>query len=139
MEYNPICIESSPSEDSSSATPSSATPLVLIHDGGGTIFPYIRLGSLNCDVWLCEGGLDAMAGIYVDLIKNAGIRGPVLLGGWFSIAGLLLIDSPLHIPMCKLPPAGLDPGFGELPELIDFAMSLYCVGTTAIQTLSKLS
>lgn len=87
MEDNPMCIQYSPYENSR-----HATPLVLIHDGGGTIFPYLRLGSLNRDVWaihdpnwstseLYEGGLDEMAGIYIDFIKNVGIRGSILLGG----------------------------------------------------------
>ncbi|EHK98675.1 putative Polyketide synthase PksR [Glarea lozoyensis 74030] len=166
MEDNPMCIQYSPYENSR-----HATPLVLIHDGGGTIFPYVRLGSLNRDVWaihdpnwstseLYEGGLDEMAGVYIDFIKNVGIRGSILLGGWslggyislaiakklagavspeFSIAGMLIIDSPLHIPMCKLRPAGPDPDFEHLPELTDFAMSPYYAGMAAIQALSKLS
>lgn len=35
-----------------------------------------------------------------------------------SIAGLLLIDSPFHIPRCKLPPTEADPDLGGLPDLV---------------------
>lgn len=69
-----------------------ATPLVLIHDAGGTTYSYLRLGSLNRDVWAIQdpyfetakpwnGGFEEMAERYVQLIESAGIRGPILLGG----------------------------------------------------------
>ncbi|KAK4092788.1 Amt4 [Purpureocillium lilacinum] len=75
------------------------TPIVLIHDGGGTIFSYFILGSLNRDVWAIynpkffdgeawEGGMDEMARHYIDLIVDAGISGTILLGGW-SLGGFL--------------------------------------------------
>ncbi len=71
------------------------TPIVLIHDGGGTIFSYFILGSLNRDVWAIynpkffdgeawEGGMDEMARHYIDLIVDAGISGTILLGGTVS-------------------------------------------------------
>lgn len=70
----------------------SPTPLVLVHDGGGTVFSYFILGSLDRDVWAIfkpkysdgepwEGGMDEMAGHYIGLLVEAGIRGPVVLGG----------------------------------------------------------
>ncbi|POR34498.1 Uncharacterized protein TPAR_05300 [Tolypocladium paradoxum] len=75
------------------------TPLVLIHDGGGTIFSYFILGSLNRDVWAIhnpkyfdaepwKGGMDEMARHYINLIVKAGISGTILLGGW-SLGGYL--------------------------------------------------
>ncbi|KYK58089.1 Esterase-like protein [Drechmeria coniospora] len=75
------------------------TPLVLVHDGGGTIFSYFILDSLHRDVWAIhnpryfdgghfEGGMDEMARHYIDLILKAGISGTILLGGW-SLGGFL--------------------------------------------------
>ncbi|RYP90231.1 hypothetical protein DL770_003652 [Monosporascus sp. CRB-9-2] len=75
------------------------SPLVLVHDGGGSIFSYFILGDLNRDVWAIynpkyfdgeawEGGMDEMARHYIDLIVSAGIRGDIMLGGW-SLGGLL--------------------------------------------------
>jgi hypothetical protein len=76
----------------SESTGDSRLPLVLIHDGGGTTFNYFILGSLYRDVWaihdplfqdgtLWEGGIDAMARHYIDLMRKEGIEGPILLGG----------------------------------------------------------
>lgn len=70
----------------------STTPLVLIHDGGGTTFGYFMLGALNRDVWAIhnpnffttepwEGGMDEMARHYIGLLVKAGISGTILLGG----------------------------------------------------------
>lgn len=75
------------------ATPGNANlPLVLIHDGGGTTFAYFFLGDLKRDVWAIHdpnywegkpwaGGMDEMAKHYIILMRNAGIRGKILLGG----------------------------------------------------------
>jgi hypothetical protein len=68
------------------------TPLVLVHDSGGTTFSYFRLGSLDRDVWAIhdphfdtaepwKGGFDEIAEHYIRLIERAGIRGSILLGG----------------------------------------------------------
>ena len=68
------------------------TPLVLIHDGGGTTFSYHILESLNRDVYAIhnphlytaepwEGGMYEMARHYIQLMQKAGISGPILLGG----------------------------------------------------------
>lgn len=34
------------------------------------------------------------------------------------VVGILLIDSPIHIPLCKLPACGPDPDFSDLPEMV---------------------
>ncbi|KAK8040746.1 secondary metabolism biosynthetic enzyme [Apiospora phragmitis] len=127
---NPVKVQSQALKGSHPAR----TPLVLIHDGGGTTFGYWLLGHLQRDVWALhnphfwsgqpwEGGIDAMARHYIGLIFDAGIRGPILLGGWslggylsivmsrllaerhehadITISGLLLIDSPYHTPWAK--------------------------------------
>jgi len=70
----------------------SAIPLFLIHDGGGTIFNYCMLESLERDVhaisnprfeqggrW--EGGIGEMAEEYVRLIMKTCPRNRILLGG----------------------------------------------------------
>ena len=70
------------------------TPIVLIHDGGGTTFSYFILGPLGREVWaihdpnywdseLWEGGMDEMARHYIELILKAGLKGPIYLGGEF--------------------------------------------------------
>jgi hypothetical protein len=72
------------------------TPLVLIHDGGGTTFSYFILGNLHRDVWaihnpkfftaeLWEGGMDEMARHYISLLQKAGISGTIFLGGNLDI------------------------------------------------------
>lgn len=69
-----------------------STPLVLIHDGGGTTFSYFTLGSLRRSVWAIhnpnfftaeqwEGGMDEMARHYIGLMYDAGISGTIILGG----------------------------------------------------------
>jgi hypothetical protein len=68
------------------------TPLILIHDGGGTVFGYFFLGSLGREVWALhdphywesepwEGGIDEQAETYLDMMRKAGIQGDVYLGG----------------------------------------------------------
>lgn len=84
---NPLRVQSAPAGQFR-----KSTPLVLIHDGGGTTFGYFCLGSLYRDVWAVhnphfftaqpwEGGMDEMARHYIDLIEAAGITGQILLGG----------------------------------------------------------
>jgi hypothetical protein len=73
-------------------------PLVLIHDGGGTTFGYFMLGSLYREVWAIhnphffdggafEGGMDEMARLYIQNMKDAGIKGNILLGGMCRVEG----------------------------------------------------
>jgi hypothetical protein len=71
-----------------------ATPLVLIHDGGGTILSYRALGPMECDVYAIsdpsfekgtpwKGGLREMAETYIELIKEKVPSQQILLGGMF--------------------------------------------------------
>ncbi|KAK0619341.1 Alpha/Beta hydrolase protein [Immersiella caudata] len=78
------------------------TPLVLIHDGGGTIFSYHCLGLLDRptygianpryytgEPW--EGGIPEMARHYLKFIKTVIPRGKFILGGW-SLGGLISME-----------------------------------------------
>ncbi|QSS59715.1 thioesterase domain-containing protein [Histoplasma capsulatum] len=80
----------------------TATPLVLVHDGGGTIVSYCYLDSLDRAVYGIQnprlysgqpwdGGLPEMARVYADLILSVVPSGPLLLGGW-SLGGLLSLE-----------------------------------------------
>ncbi|KAL7921044.1 Alpha/Beta hydrolase protein [Trichoderma austrokoningii] len=92
---NPIKVQISPAYKRTNPS----TPLVLIHDGGGTTFGYFMLGNMYRDVWAIhnphffdggafEGGLDEMARLYIGFMNDAGIKGSILLGGW-SLGGYL--------------------------------------------------
>ncbi|TPX18300.1 uncharacterized protein E0L32_011798 [Thyridium curvatum] len=81
---------------------SRATPLVLFHDGGGTVFSYYLLEDLGRPVYGIanprfysgepwEGGLPEMARHYIGYIREAVPPGPVLVGGW-SLGGLLALE-----------------------------------------------
>jgi hypothetical protein len=134
----------------------ASLPLVLLHDGGGTTFGYWMLDSLNRDVWAVhnprfwtgqpwDGGVNEMARHYITLLRNEGIHGAILLGGWslggylsvtmarmlaqdgstdITIKGLLLIDSPYHVPWAgkEDPYAGhSNPLMENLPPLVQTA------------------
>jgi thioesterase domain-containing protein len=71
---------------------STAVPLVLIHDGGGTIYSYLNLGQLHRDVYAIfnphfddgspwMGGIPEMAQEYAKMIRAKIGRGPIILGG----------------------------------------------------------
>ena len=75
-----------------------APPLVLIHDGGGTVVSYFHMGSLDRDVYAIpnphfdsgdpwEYGLPEMARAYSGFIKSEIRSGQILLGGtcWTSV------------------------------------------------------
>ncbi|KAK0720329.1 Alpha/Beta hydrolase protein [Lasiosphaeris hirsuta] len=77
-------------------------PLVLIHDGGGTIFSYHCLGNIDRPLYgisnphyhsgaTWEGGLPEMARHYAKLIKSVIPRGKLIIGGW-SLGGLLSLE-----------------------------------------------
>ena len=117
------------------------TPLVLIHDGGGTIFGYHCLGKLERPVYgiynphfgtenTWSGGIPEMAVHYVRLVRAAVPEGPIFLGGWslgglisfemsrlladdpaLRVKGVMLIDSP-----CP-PPRPADPGPSPPPPI----------------------
>jgi thioesterase domain-containing protein len=79
--------------------------LVLIHDGGGTIFSYYCLGDLGRPVfgianpgyqsgeayWKGGGSIPEMARRYIEFLKAAVPRGDVILGGW-SLGGLVSLE-----------------------------------------------
>ncbi|KAH6850406.1 Alpha/Beta hydrolase protein [Chaetomium sp. MPI-CAGE-AT-0009] len=79
------------------------TPLILVHDGGGTIFSYHCLGELGRRVhgianpnyesgqaW--AGGLPEMARLYLGFVASViPPGGDVILGGW-SLGGLLALE-----------------------------------------------
>ncbi|KAK3328022.1 Alpha/Beta hydrolase protein [Cercophora scortea] len=77
-------------------------PLILMHDGGGTVFSYHCLGDLSRPLYgiynpcyhsggTWEGGIPDMARHYVDLIKESVPRGDIIIGGW-SLGGLLSVE-----------------------------------------------
>lgn len=81
------------------APSSMAIPLVLIHDGGGTVFNYWTLGPLHRQMfgisdpafdsgaewrgW--EGGLKQMAELYCNMIRKEIGKGKILLGGKYLV------------------------------------------------------
>lgn len=89
-----------------------------------------------------DGGIDEMARNYVDLLHKSGITGEIVLGGWslggylaltmahllasqpqplsstIKAIGLILIDSPYHIPTDQLETAYCDPDIKGLPDLV---------------------
>ncbi|CAK7205684.1 hypothetical protein SEUCBS139899_008463 [Sporothrix eucalyptigena] len=99
FDTNPNVIQNGPRKPAAH----NATPLVLIHDGGGTIFSYHLLGDLGRKVvgianprfrssipW--AGGLHEMATAYAGFVAKAVPSGPVILGGW-SLGGLLALET----------------------------------------------
>jgi thioesterase domain-containing protein len=93
--------------------PSSAgsIPLVLIHDGGGTVFNYWTLGPLHRQMYGIsdpafdsgaewkgwEGGLKQMAELYCNMIRKEIGKGKILLGGKYSSNLLPKTFTSLHI------------------------------------------
>lgn len=100
---------------------SPPTPLILIHDGGGTIFSYYFLGDLGRSVhgianphyesgqrW--EGGIPEMARHYLQFVKDAvgpeGGGGDVILGGW-SLGGLIALELARQLESTEDPALGV--------------------------------
>lgn len=93
--------------------PSSAAsiPLVLIHDGGGTVFNYWTLGPLHRQMYAIsdpafdsgaewkgwEGGLKQMAELYCNQIRSEIGQGKILLGGKCSVDSQPSKAAGLHI------------------------------------------
>ena len=81
------------------APSSTAIPIVLIHDGGGTVFNYWTLGPLHRQMfgisdpafdsgaewrgW--EDGLKQMAELYCNMIRKEIGKGKILLGGKYLV------------------------------------------------------
>ena len=99
FDSNPNVIQDGPQHPA----PHKTIPLILIHDGGGTIFSYYLLGDLGRRVlgianprfrsdipW--AGGLHEMATVYAGFVESAVSSGPVILGGW-SLGGLLALET----------------------------------------------
>ncbi len=97
---NPSPIQDPPLTTSTSSSP--PIPLVLIHDGGGTIFSYYLVGDLGRAVYgianprydtgrAWTGGIPEMARHYLAFVKAAVPSGPVILGGW-SLGGLIALE-----------------------------------------------
>ncbi|KAM3418392.1 hypothetical protein BST61_g4386 [Cercospora zeina] len=93
---------------------SQALPLVLFHDGSGTIFNYFLLDQLGRDVfgfvdpkataaeeW--EGGIAEMALHYQDCMEQAIAPGAIILGGW-SFGGVLALEVASIIRNNRLSP-----------------------------------
>ena len=73
----------------------ASIPLVLIHDGGGTVFNYWTLGPLHRQMYAIsdpafdsgaewkgwEGGLKQMAELYCNMVRREIGKGKILLGG----------------------------------------------------------
>jgi thioesterase domain-containing protein len=79
-----------------------ATPLVLLHDGGGTVLSYQALGPLDRNVYGISdprfdagkpwaGGIPEMARTYLQMIKTEIPQRNILLGGW-SFGGFLALE-----------------------------------------------
>ena len=89
----------------------SSIPLVMIHDGGGTVFNYWTLGPLHRQMYAIsdpafdsgaewkgwEGGLKQMAELYCNMIRKEIGKGKILLGGKYSINSLPGTPASLHI------------------------------------------
>lgn len=88
MDENPALVQEARNR------PASSIPVVLIHDGGGTIFGYYLLGELHParELWAIYNPdhdsakpypltMEEMARSYIQLIETSGIRGPIYLGG----------------------------------------------------------
>jgi thioesterase domain-containing protein len=137
---NPVLIQNPPANTPAARKP----PLVLIHDGGGTIFSYHMLPSLGRPLYGIadprfnsgvpwERGVADMAAAYIPHIKAAaGPRGRVVLGGW-SLGGLTALNCARELAgdprlevvglvmldtVCPLPPPGKGWGDVRWPEAV---------------------
>jgi hypothetical protein len=96
-------------QDAPSSGPS--LPLVLIHDGGGTVFNYWTLGPLHRQMYAIsdpafdsgaewkgwDGGLKQMAELYCNMIRKEIGKGKILLGGKCFFDSRLCRTASLHI------------------------------------------
>lgn len=111
-----------PFDPDTAPTPTPPTPLVLMHDGGGTIFSYHCLGELGRTVhgianphydsgarW--AGGIAEMARTYLGWVESVVLPkgGEVILGGW-SLGGLLALEMAAQAAAARAAGAGLGKG-----------------------------
>lgn len=84
--------------------PAAATPLILFHDGGGTVFSYYFIDNVHRTVYGVanprlesgrpwKGGVQEMAKEYCALVRQCVPSGEVILGGT-SISLLSLVKRP---------------------------------------------
>ncbi|OTA03522.1 lipase/esterase [Trichoderma parareesei] len=143
---NPTKVQITPAYKRANPPP----PLVLIHDGGGTTFGYFMLGNLYREVWAIhnphffdggafEGGIDEMARLYIQYMKDTGIKGNILLGGWslggflslavarflaedpeatIKVLGIVMMDTPHHLPWSQIDGPTDDPVIENIPPAI---------------------
>lgn len=82
----------------------SATPLVLLHDGGGTVLSYQALGPLDRAVYGIsdprfnsgkpwDGGIPEMARAYLQMIKAELPQRNIILGGTCASTSLYFMRS----------------------------------------------
>lgn len=102
LETNPNLIQGHAKPVNGPYPAEGETPLVLIHDGGGTTYSYHLVGDLGRLVYgifnpnyetgrKWEGGIPEMARHYLALIKSVVPRGKIIIGGW-SLGGLLSLE-----------------------------------------------
>ncbi|GAB1314828.1 hypothetical protein MFIFM68171_05038 [Madurella fahalii] len=102
FETNPALIQGHAKTTDWACPAQGETPLVLIHDGGGTTYSYHLLGDLGRPVYGIfnpsyetgrewEGGIPEMARYYLALIKSVVPKGKIIIGGW-SLGGLLSLE-----------------------------------------------
>ncbi|KAK5988949.1 putative thioesterase TR09 [Cladobotryum mycophilum] len=89
-----------------------------------------------------EGGMDGMATKYIEYMYKEGIKGTIMLGGWslggylslavanmlakdpdakIKIAGIIMMDTPYHVPRAQLTDAVDDPEIPGIPEQVQKA------------------
>ncbi|KAJ4302062.1 hypothetical protein N0V88_002198 [Collariella sp. IMI 366227] len=102
FDTNPNLIQEYHPPENASPWTRKPTPLVLIHDGGGTIFSYYCLSDLGRPLYgisnprfqtgnTWEGGIPQMTREYIKFIKKAVPKGDIIIGGW-SLGGLISLE-----------------------------------------------
>ncbi|KZT07803.1 ketoacyl-synt-domain-containing protein [Laetiporus sulphureus 93-53] len=118
-------------------------PLILVHDGSGTVLPYAGLTSLSRPVWgirnpklstgeQWDGGIIEMAHAYAEMITAIAGDSGCIVGGWsfggvvafevarqlvaagINVAGIVLIDAPSPRTRSPLPDSIIDATIGTV-------------------------
>lgn len=111
-----------------------STPLILLHDGGGTTFSYHLLGPLGRAVYgihnphfyhpeqVWTDGIPEMAWHYAQLIKKTVPKGDVILGGWslggcvsLAVAKVLARDERVRVVGIVM----IDSVYPRAPEVLE--------------------